>query len=222
MPLGRCKHVIWPILRTTSLFSIKNWKNNSLIHYIALLVPFSVPEYELVKIHSETGVRRRRRRSTSSYPYPSSGEYIFSKLCLAYTKAACSADKTYDHTKSLVRQLTFIPDPDRSPRQRRRDSPRQPPHVQKRLAAAEPRADTTPPAAAAPSTATAAAGGARAPTGRRRRRRRSGARAAATAARAGRAGAGVAADGEAGLGAVVVRRRLPGERHVQQDGTGKC
>ena len=31
----------------------------------------------------------------------------------------------------------------------------------------------------------------------------------------------MAADGEAGLGAVVVRRRLPGERHVQQDGTGK-
>ena len=36
------------------------------------------------------------------------------------------------------------------------------------------------------------------------------------------AGAGrVAADGEAGLGAVVVRGRLPGERHLQQDGTGK-
>ena len=92
---------------------------------------------------------------------------------------------------------------DRSPRQRRRDSPRQLAHVEERVAAAEPRADTTPPAAATAATAATAAGAPTTPTTTN------------TTAPA------VAADGEAGLGAVVVRRRLPGERHVQQNRTGR-
>ena len=93
---------------------------------------------------------------------------------------------------------------DRSPRGRRRDSPGEPADVEQRVAAAQPGADAQPPAAAA------------APTAARGRRRR---RAGAVETEA--AGGRVAADGEAGLGAVVVRGRLPGERHLQQDGTGK-
>ena len=94
---------------------------------------------------------------------------------------------------------------DRSPRGRRRDSPGEPADVEQRVAAAQPGADAQPPAAAA------------APTAARGRRRR---RAGAVETEA--AGGRVAADGEAGLGAVVVRGRLPGERHLQQDGTGKA
>ena len=110
-------------------------------------------------------------------------------------------------------QKLNISHPDRSPRRRRRDSPRQPADVAERLAAAQPGADTTPPAAAATPTAAAAA----AP---RRRRRRAG-RAAAAPSSARHGACAVAADGEARLGAVVVRRRLPGERHLQQNGTGR-
>ena len=99
---------------------------------------------------------------------------------------------------------------DRSPRGRRRDSPGEPADVEQRVAAAQPGADAQPPAAAAAPAAPAAAAAAR---GRRRRR--------AGAVETEAAGGRVAADGEAGLGAVVVRGRLPGERHLQQDGTGK-
>ena len=110
-------------------------------------------------------------------------------------------------------QKLNISHPDRSPRRRRRDSPRQPADVAERLAAAQPGADTTPPAAAATPTAAAAAA---AP----RRRRRAG-RAAAAPSSARHGACAVATDGEARLGAVVVRRRLPGERHLQQNGTGR-
>ena len=100
---------------------------------------------------------------------------------------------------------------DRSPRGRRRDSPGEPADVEQRVAAAQPGADAQPPAAAAAPAAPAAA--AAAARGRRRRR------AGAVETEAG--GRRVAADGEAGVGAVLVRGRLPGERHLQQDGTGK-